>query len=114
SFQGVLGFSETEGTPSSEPSAGYGVGVDDMVIEWGEFSLAKDTTSCATGVCATLTVAVTNVFEGSGAVTITVLDASPWQTGNPKNDCNFDGDTLDAGDDSDCDNNGVNDVVVKA
>jgi len=114
SFQGALGFWEQEGISGNQPSAGYGVGVDDMVIEWREFSLAKDTTSCATGVCATLTVAVTNMFEGSGVVTVTVLDASPGDVGTQANDCNFDGDTTDPGDDTDCDNNAVQDVVVKA
>jgi hypothetical protein len=114
SFQGSLGFWAQEGlTGGNQPVAAYGVGVDDMVLEWREYSLAKDSTSCATGVCATLTVSVTNMFEGSGVVTVTVLDASPGAPGTQVNDCNFNG-VLDAGDDTDCDNNGTQDVVVKA
>ena len=114
SFQGALGFWVQEGITGTQPSPGYGVGIDDMVVEWREYSLAKDSTSCASGVCATLTVAVTNMFEGSGVVTVTVLDASPWDAVNVKNDCNGDGDFADAADDQDCDNNGTLDVTIKA
>ncbi len=114
SFQGALGFRVLEGTQGSQPSPGYGVGMDDMVIEWREVSLAKDATPCATGACATLSFDVTNGFEGVGSLALTVLDPSPWDPVNPVNDCNGDGDFGDPGDDQDCDDDGTQDVTVKA
>ncbi len=114
SFQGALGFWELEGVVNDQPSAGYGVGVDDMVIEWREVARIKDTHPCASGACATLSLDVTNIYEGNGTLTVTVQDVSPWAAANPKNDCNGDGDYLDAADDQDCNDDGTQDVTVKA
>ena len=85
-----------------------------MVIEWREVALAKDVTNCASGACAVLSLDVTNQFEGIGTLSVTVLDASPWDSVNPENDCNGDGDYGDAGDDQDCDDDGTLDVTVRA
>jgi hypothetical protein len=113
SFQGALGFWEQEGISGSQPSPGYGVGVDDMVIEWREVALTKDLTTC-NGACATLSFEVTNAYQGTGVLGVTVLDASPWDPTHPTNDCNGDGDYTDAGDDQDCDDDGTEDVTVTA
>ncbi len=111
-FQAAMGFYTQEGTPSGQPSAGFGVAFDDQVIEWREFRLDADTTNCNTaGVaeCAAMELAQTNVFEGSTVLQVTVLDRSP------KNDCNLDGDVTDVGiDDTDCDNDGTRDLYVRA
>ena len=43
------------------------------------------------------------------------MDGSPYSQGAPVNDCNHDGDLVDAGnDDQDCNDNGVTDVVAIA
>ena len=55
---------DSPGDPGRQ--AGYGVGVDDMVIEWREVALIKDVTDCANGACATLSLDVTNAFEAAG------------------------------------------------
>ena len=49
SFQGAIGYWVQEGITGSQPMPGYGVAIDDMVIEWREVSRAKDATQCATG-----------------------------------------------------------------
>jgi hypothetical protein len=114
SFQGALGFRAQEGTTGGQPAPGYGVGVDDMVIEWREVALAKDAIECTAGACATLSFGTTRGYEGTGSLTVTVLDPSPWDPAHPGNDCNGDGDYTDAGDDQDCDGDGTEDVTVKA
>ncbi len=106
-FQAAIGFVSFEGTPSSEATQSYGLGVDDMVVKWREFTLEEDTTDCATsGSCAVIQLATTNVFEGQAVLSVTVLDAVP-----SVNDCDLDG-TPDAT--FDCNGNGIPDVVVKA
>jgi len=90
------------------PPIGYGMGVDDVVVEWREFTLDQDTTDCATGgECAVVDVISNNTFEGSTLVTITVLEKSP----DAANDCDRDG-TPDGT--NDCDGDGTPDVVVLA
>ncbi len=113
-FQLALGFYVNEPTPSSPARTGYGAAVDDVNIQWREFRLDEDTTNCATsGACASIDLQSTNFFEGNALVTVTVMDASPYDPVNAKNDCNLDGDFTDADDDTDCDNNGTQDIVVK-
>jgi hypothetical protein len=52
----------------------------------------------------------TNFFDGNSVLEITVLEKTPPAV----NDCDFDGDTDDAGDVADCDGNGVRDLAIKA
>lgn len=113
-FQLALGFYVNEPTPSSPSFAGYGAGVDDVVVQWREYRLDEDTTNCATsGACASVELQSTNFFEGNALVTVTVMESSPYDPVNNKNDCNLDGDFTDPDDDTDCDNNGTQDIVVK-
>jgi hypothetical protein len=109
SFQASIGLLTFEAEPAADPPvASYGVGVDDAVLEWREFSLAADTTNCVTnGECAVVDMQSTNLFEGSGLLNITVSEKTP----DAQNDCNLDG-TLDGT--NDCDGNGTPDVVVNA
>ena len=82
------------------------MGVDDVVVEWREFSLVQDTTDCGTGgECAVVDVLSNNTFEGSTLVTVTVLEKTP----DAVNDCDRDG-TPDGT--NDCDGDGTADLVV--
>ncbi len=103
---------EKDSPDEPDPAVGYGFGVDDVVLTWREFSKVADTVNCATnGQCAVIDVTSGNFYEGRAVVFISVLEPSP----DAANDCNQDGDTTDVGiDDQDCDNNSVNDVVVRA
>ena len=79
----------------------YGIGVDDAVLEWREYSLVADTTNCATGgECAVVDVQSVNLYEGNALLEITVLEKTP----DAQNDCDQDGD-LDGT--NDCDGNGT-------
>ena len=113
-FQAALGFNNREPDPITRGvPAGYGLAVDDMVISWKESTLSVDSHTCgAAGECATLDSASTLSYEGNSVVSLTLIDKTPYDAVNPKNDCNGDGDYIDAGDDQDCNNNGALDVVV--
>jgi hypothetical protein len=114
-FRGALGFRTREADPNTTGgSIGYGVAIDDMVISWKETRLDTDSHDCAgSGECAVLETASAVSFEGNAIVSLTVTDKTPYDAVNPKNDCNGDGDYSDAGDDQDCNDNGVLDVTVK-
>jgi len=86
-FQGAFTFRNQEKSePSSlDPRLGYGVGIDDVVVEWREYRLAEDESDCATGECAVLSISQKSVFEGNTILSMTVLDKSP----DPTNDCDL-------------------------
>ena len=114
-FQAALGFNNREPDPITRGvSAGYGLAVDDMVISWKETRLDLDSHTCsnANGECATLDSASTLAYEGNSVVSLTLIDKTPYDATNPKNDCNNNGSYGDAGDDTDCNNNGAADVTV--
>jgi hypothetical protein len=113
-FQAALSFYNVEPRASTvNPNkSGYGIGIDDMFISWKESRLDEDTTVCA-GECADLEVKSTLAYDATGFVELTVIDKSPYDAVNPKNDCNLNGSYADAGDDQDCNDNGTTDVVVK-
>ncbi|MGI0149917.1 MAG: hypothetical protein ACREDF_10355, partial [Thermoplasmata archaeon] len=117
SFKGALGFYTVEGTADFPVIPGFGVAVDDMVMEWREYSLDKELSSktpCSSGgACAAIDLQSDNLYESNSFITITVLDATPYDATNPKNDCNGNSVYTDVGDDTDCDNNGTQDVTVK-
>lgn len=111
-FQAALGIINFEKASQSapDPIAGYGIGVDDMYVEWREFTLGPDAVDCAVaGACAAISISPLNVFASDEILTITVVDPT---TGVP-NDCNDDGDVDDPGDDQDCDDDGVDDVRIR-
>jgi hypothetical protein len=139
-FQGAVGFRNFEAIPSSPAAAdSYGIAIDDMVISWKETRLDADTHTCAgSGECADIEVKSTLSYDANSLIEITVSDKTPYDAVNVKNNCN--GDTVcsllpakscksdddcgvgegtceedfsDAGDDTDCDNNGTPDVTVK-
>jgi len=71
-----------------------------------------DVWDCSTsGSCATVGVQA-DIFQGSALMTVTVLDESPYGS-SAVNDCNDDGDFGDAEDDTDCDDDGVQDVLAR-
>ncbi|MCP3938189.1 MAG: hypothetical protein GY708_22810, partial [Actinomycetia bacterium] len=147
-FQGSISFINFQAvTDDTDPAAqSFGLAVDDMEVEWEEFTLVNDATDCATGgSCATVEVTTGNVFTSSSIIGITVLDQFPYGE-DGVNDCDGDGlyspnvcvggtndgqpcdengvlatecpgggsacDATQAVDDTDCDNNGTDDVVV--
>jgi hypothetical protein len=113
-FQAALSFYNVEPRASAiNPNkSGYGIGVDDMFISWKETRLDEDVTICARE-CADLEVKSTLAYDATGFVELTVVDKTPYDALNPKNDCNLNGSYADAGDDQDCNDNGTTDVVVK-
>ena len=105
---GIVNFEKID--PSSEdPATSYGIGVDDVVVEWQEISLVVDATDCATGgSCANLDTSVGTTFNSATFLDITLQDQTP-----SPNDCNDDGDNTDSGvDTKDCNGNGIPDVRV--
>ena len=111
SFQAALGYVVLEGTPSDlATEKSYGATVDDVVIEWREYELVPDGSNCAgSGECASLDLQALNFFEGAALIQVTSIERTPPAA----NDCNFDGDVLDINDDTDCDDNGVADILVE-
>ena len=141
SFQASLGLLNLEGVAGTPASQGFGLAVDDMYVEWFEFTQSADTTTCSTGQCATLDVPSGVIYEGVTSLPVSLLDSSPYGSactgganngivcfaanGNADcpsgfclpafNDCDLDGLFNTPGvDDIDCNNNGTPDVVVKA
>jgi hypothetical protein len=114
-FQAALGFNNREPDRSTIGIVpGFGIAVDDMVISWKEKRLDEDTHDCAgSGECATLESSSEVSYEGTSTLSLTVIDRSPYDAVNNKNDCNGDGDYVDVSDDQDCNNNGTLDVTVK-
>ena len=106
-FQGGLGFLNFQGTGQVlEPGSGYGLGVDDMVVQWREFRLAKDETDCTPvssidlnsgGTCASVEIDTTQLYVGGAVVGVSIVDPFPYDPVNNKNDCNNDGDFSDTG-----------------
>jgi hypothetical protein len=137
-FRAAIGMVNLEGSPATPASTGYGVAIDDMVLEWRELTLGEDLTTCSgTGPCATLDVPAANLFEGTTGLEITLLEPTPYnqackdgpQAGllcyseadcpgstceDTNNDCDLNGRFNDPGDDDDCDDDGRPDVVVRA
>jgi len=103
---------EKDSPDEPDPAVGYGMGIDDVLLMWREFSVAADTVNCATnGQCAVIDVTAGNFFEGRAVVFISVLEPSP----DAANDCpELPGPPDPNPDDNDCDNNGVPDVVITA
>ncbi|MCP3982208.1 MAG: S8 family serine peptidase [bacterium] len=101
-FHAALGMINFEKPDPSypDPSPGFGVTVDDMVIEWREFDLVADATNCSVdGQCAAVELETTNFYEGNALLTISVLDSSHDNDtdcdldgiGDGVSDCGFDG-----------------------
>ena len=142
SFQAAMGFVSFEGTSSDPATQSYGMGLDDMYVEWRELARGPDTTSCVTGQCAALEVTQANLFDSEAVVAISLLDSTPYgaaciggnragevcyPSGSPfgfdcgeglcgptANDCDLDGLYDGDNDDDDCDDDGVQDVVAHA
>jgi len=110
---GIVNFEKADDTVP-DPVASYGLGVDDLLFEWAEISLAPDATDCldmATGgQCASLDTSVGSAYSGTTSLDVTVLDNSRGSG----SDCNYDGDNSDPGDDTDCDDDGIADVPITA
>ncbi len=109
-FQAAIGMVnfEKEDTAAPDPVTSYGIGVDDVVFTWQEFTIVPDAVDCTTGgSCATIDSSVGASFNSATFLDITLQDSTP-----SNNDCNDDGDNTDAGDDTDCNNNGIADVRI--
>jgi len=134
-FQGALGFINFQGTIGFPAKGGFGEAIDDMVIEWREFTLETDSTDCDAGSCATVALDTDRIYAGERMVTFRVMDSSPYAhacdaggeacypadpdrapcAGNcvaAANDCDRNDLFLDAADSDDCDGNGAKDVIV--
>ncbi len=115
-WRGAVGYMVNEAIPGYPTVVkGYGVAIDDMVLEWKEVRVVEDTTtSCATGSCATLDLSTTQSYSSLGRIDITVTDYSPGKPAGGNNDCNHNGMYTDAGiDRTDCDDDGRRDVFVR-
>ncbi|RMF71187.1 MAG: hypothetical protein D6738_14425 [Acidobacteria bacterium] len=98
SWAGELGFlvAEPEGNDAALQS--YGIGVDDMVVEWIESHPIDDTAAVCTagnpdydGQCARIALGVAfNTNDGDGEIPVTVVDFNAATTENAV-DCNGDG-----------------------
>jgi hypothetical protein len=112
SWQAAIGmFNFEQASPTADPPGpAYGIGIDDMVVEWKEISLVPDATDCTTsGACATIDTSVGTAYQGNTLLNLTVLDTSP-----SNNDCDDNGDNTSGGDSTDCDGDGTADVRVTA
>jgi hypothetical protein len=105
-FQAAVGILSTD---SSESERSYGLGFDDMVIEWREYTSVPDATLCSSGACATVSTSTSRIAGAEGLIPLRIVDATP-----SNNDCNGDGDRSDPEDDMDCDDDGTPDVVIVA
>ena len=116
SFQAALGFRVFEGDSFQQAAPGFGVAVDDMLVQWREYKLIEDAADCTAGACATVVVDQGQVFEGNTVLGVRILDSSPYGAVAPfdRNDCDGNGLYTDPTDDVDCDNNGVSDVIFLA
>ena len=93
-----------------DPATGYGLGVDDVLLMWREYTTVADVWNCgATGACAVIDVQTNNFYEARGVVAISLLESTP----DPANDCDLDG-AIEPGEDQDCDNDGIVDLVARA
>src|SRR3989337_886985 len=68
SFQAAVGFRVVEGNVwEGAAQTSFGASVDDMVLEWREFTLIGDAAECAAaGSCATLEVSSGKLYQGNG------------------------------------------------
>jgi len=108
---GLLNF-EKAAMADPDPAAGFGLTIDDVLVEWKEFTLIADGSECLSGgQCAAIDLATQNFFEGQGTIQVTLLDRFGIAAAN---DCDQDGDNSSPGDDNDCDDDGVRDVVLRA
>ena len=81
-FLGALGFRVFEGNQDTGPAQpGYGVTVDDMVVQWREYKLGADGTTCSStgGFCASIELQTGVTYEGNGSLTVTVIDSYPYR-----------------------------------
>ncbi len=101
---------EKDSPDEPDPAVGYGLGVDDVLLMWREYSTVADIWNCgATGACAVIDVQTNNFYEARAVVAISLLESSP----EPANDCDLDG-SIEPGEDQDCDNDGITDLVARA
>ena len=75
-FQAAVGFVNFEGTAQVPAKQDFGLAVDDMFVEWREFTLEQDTSDCDDGQCATIELSTTNVFDGNTVLSVSVLEPS--------------------------------------
>ncbi len=113
-FQGAISFINFQAVTDDIDAAAqsFGLAIDDMEVEWEEFVLVDDATDCASsGSCATIALDRTNFFTGNSIISVTVIDAFPYGE-DGANDCDFNGSFGDGVDDTDCDDDGTDDVTA--
>lgn len=119
-YQAAFGFFVSEGTVDSESTAGYGIALDDIVLEWDEMHPIQDEVDCSTnGQCASLSVKTLSMYEGNSLVPIIILDfnAQTTQGNTPHwNDLDEDGDGTPDGipDLRDDDSNSRYEIIIHA
>ena len=78
-FQAAIGILNTEAdSGASAPSTSYGIGVDDVVVQWREVSLSEDQTDCAGGSCAVIELQTANFFSGDAILEVSLVDSTPY------------------------------------
>jgi hypothetical protein len=86
-YEAAFGFFVAEGTTSGTPTPGYGLAIDDVVLEWDESHPIEDETDCAlNGQCASISVKTISMYEANSLVPITVLDFNAQMTQATDND----------------------------
>lgn len=101
SWQGEVGFFAGEPQPGSDPAVtGYGMAIDDMVVEWVEtHPIAQAIGNVCNagqnpdydGQCASIALGVAfNTNDGDGQIPVTIVDFNAATTANAV-DCNGDG-----------------------
>ncbi len=84
-WAGEVGFIVYEAQGNPQPINGYGMAIDDMVVEWKEsHPVAQVGDKCSTGTnpdflgqCATVSVGTLYVTDGDGSIPVTVIDPVP-------------------------------------
>lgn len=139
-FQGAIGFQNREAANPNDPEAqsGYGLGVDDVVLYWREFTLDEDTHDCdavcvggandgqpcssdaecgaggggGAGFCGGGSCATINLTTNGIFEGNTLVGITVVDTSPSDNDCDFDS-VVDDPPTRDCNGNGIDDVVVR-
>ena len=77
-FQAAVAIVNVESDSNTAPVGGFGLSIDDMVVQWREVSTQLDATDCATGQCAVLDVQAGSTFGGNTILDVTLIEASPY------------------------------------
>ncbi|MCP3978631.1 MAG: S8 family serine peptidase [bacterium] len=108
-FQAALGLlvKEKDLPTLPDPVSSLGATIDDVVVEWREYELVDDQTSCNCA-CATVHVDTSTIFAPAALLSITVIEDTPTFP----TDCN-DNQVVDGADSDNCDADPFQDIVAR-